>query len=67
MSTLGTRCGWGESAAHVTVMIPAQLLQQPLMVWIFQAVVAQVIGKLGLQGFRLEVRHLRVPMRVPER
>ena len=50
-------------------MVPAECIQQPLIIGIFQAAVAQVIGDGGVQGFRfdLAVHHLTGAARVPQR
>ncbi len=49
-------------------MMPAECIEQPLMVWILQATVAQPRGQLGVQGFGvgLAVQPLTVAVRVPQ-
>ena len=60
----------GQKAEQApTVMVPAELIEQPLVVWIFQVTVAQLVGHLGLQGFRfgLEVGHRAITIVAPQR
>jgi hypothetical protein len=52
-----------------TVMVPAEFIEQPLIVWIFQATVAQLVGERSLQrfGFGLEACDVAVLVLMPQR
>jgi hypothetical protein len=51
-----------------TAVMPAQFIEQALIISIFQPAVGQLIGDFRLQGFHfdLKVRQLAVPVRVPD-
>ena len=52
-----------------TVMVLAEFIEPPLMVWIFQATVAQLVGEFGLQrfDFGLEACDMAVLVLAPQR
>ena len=59
-----------QETQHVApVVMPAEFIEQPLVVPIFQPAVPQLIREFSLQrlGFELEVRHLTVSVLVPQR
>jgi hypothetical protein len=61
---------WVCKKAHQvpTVMVPAEFIEQPLIVPILQALVPQLIRQLCLQGFGIdfEVGHHPIVGRVPQ-